>query len=65
MDFDDLKYQVYTSKTSIFFEDLIEFKLNYDGTLDIDDFNMFSKVMVTYFNTGVFNEFIGGKIKEI
>lgn len=57
----DLKYGVYTNKMSNFFEELLEFKLNYDGDLNFHDFNLFSKVMVNYFNTGVFNEFIGGK----
>lgn len=63
MDYSHLKYQVYTNKMSNFFTELLEFKLNYDGKLEINDFNMFNKVMVNYFNTGVFNEFIGGKYK--
>lgn len=63
MDYSDLKYQAYINKMSNFFNELLEFKLTYDGKLELHDFNMFSKVMVNYFNTGVFNEFIGGKYK--
>lgn len=63
MDYSHLKYQTHKSKMSNFFNDLIEFKLNYDRSLEVSDYNMFSKVMVNYFNSGVFNEFIGGKYK--
>jgi hypothetical protein len=63
MDDYDLKYKVYGSKLSNFFNELLEFKLTYDDKLNMDDYNMFSKVMVNYFNSGVFNEFIGGKYK--
>lgn len=59
----NLKYKVYKNKMSNFFYELIEFKLTYDGKLEAHDFNMFNKVMTNYFNTGVFNEFIGGKYK--
>lgn len=59
----DLKFQVYTNKMSNFFNELLEFKLTYDGTLEPQDYNMINKVMVNYFNSGVFNEFIGGKYK--
>lgn len=59
----DLKFQVYTNKMSNFFNELLEFKLTYDGELKLQDYNMINKVMVNYFNSGVFKEFIGGKYK--
>lgn len=51
---------LYKTKMSTIFIDLLKFKLEYSDTLDKSDFNLFQKVIVNYCNTGVFKEFIGG-----
>lgn len=56
------EYQIlYSTHYSDLFLDLISYKIKQNGNITNDDYNSIQRIIVDYFNSGFWGEYIGGK----